>query len=311
MKTKTFLEIQKKLFNAFESGNFAEVQKLIDETVIRFPDRMEKYSFWRACTFARIGEKEEAISVLQEALSLGVWWNPNTLMRDPDLSLLHDEDQYQLIIQQCQSILEKQEPKENLFVPFGDEHAQTGIFSIHWRGSNIEDFAPFWVEGNDYLIGFPQSSQPYAFNSYCWDDHEKAIVEVRHALKRFNERFEFDNLIVAGASQGGKLAIELALDNKSLHVKGFIAVVPAIVNLTEIESMIMKANKPNLKGCIITGDQDPFYKKTQELVEIFKQNNIECNIFVTEGLGHFFPDDFSKLLIKAVDFINKGGLNED
>lgn len=305
MRTNTFFEMQKKVFNAFERSEFDEVHKLIEEMEIEFPNRREKYSFWRACAFARMGEKEEAISVLQEALSFGIWWNPNTLMRDPDLSSLHEEEQYQLILQQCQSILEKQEPKETLFVPFGDEHSKTGIFSIHWRGSNIEDFAPFWLEGNDYLIGFPQSSQQYAFNSYCWDDHEKAIVEVTHALTRFSERYEFDNLIVAGASQGGKLAIELALDNKNSHVKGFIAVVPPIVNLTAIESLIMKANKSNLKGCIITGDQDPFYKKTMELVEIFKQNHIECNILVTEGLGHFFPDDFPKLLIKAVDFINK------
>ncbi|SES18611.1 tetratricopeptide repeat protein [Psychrobacillus sp. OK032] len=309
MKTHTFFGIQKKVFNAFERSEFDEVLKLIDEAEIELPKRREKYCFWRACAFARMGEKEKAISVLQEALSLDVWWNPNTLMRDKDLSSLHEEDEFQLIIQRCQSILETQELKEALFVPFGNEHAKTGIFSIHWRGSNIEDFAPFWLEENDYLIGFPQSSQSYASNSYCWDNHEKAIAEVKDSVEKFYEQYEFDNFIVAGTSQGGKLSIELALDKKYTNVKGFIAVIPAIENITTFESLIVNANKPNLKGCIITGDQDPFYEKTMELVEIFKQNGIECSIFVTEGLGHFFPDNFSQQLKKAVDFINKGEFN--
>lgn len=303
MIKRTFFELQNQVFNAFKRNEMDEVHKLIDETEIEFPERMEKYCFWRACISAKNGETEKAISILREALSNGVWWNPNTLTRDPDLSSLQDLPDFQIIMNECQTILENQPYKgKSIFVTYGNVQANTGIVSTHWRGSNVEDFAPFWLERNDYLIAFPQSTQPYGFNSYCWDDHEKAIIEVKDSLNKFNEQFEVDHLIIAGASQGGKLSIELAFSEHS-NVKGFIAVVPSIQDVAAIESLIEHTKKTNIKGCIITGDLDPFYEKTMELQKVFERQGIECKFLVTEGLGHFFPDNFSEQLKEAVEFI--------
>lgn len=310
MKERTFIELQNLVFKSFGKRDFDEVHKLINEIEMEFPERIEKYCFWRACTFAYMGQRKKAISVLREALSKGVWWNPYTLTQDPDLKALLEMEEFQTIIKECQSVLEKQEhKKQSELYTYGNEFSKTGILSIHWRGSNVEDFAPFWLEGNDYFIGFPQSSQTYGFNSYCWDNHEQAVKEVKDSLYKFNQQFEMDNLIMAGASQGGKLSIEIAFSEDSIDMKGFIAVIPAIKEVEPIESLIKNTKKSNLRGCIITGDQDPFYEKTMELVEIFKQNGIECSIFVTEGLGHYFPDNFSQQLKKAVDFISKGEFN--
>lgn len=303
MIKRTFFELQNKVFNAFKRNELDEVHKLIDETEIEFPERMEKYCFWRACIYAKTGEEEKAISILREALNKGVWWNPNSLTRDPDLNALQDLPDFQMIMKECQSILENQPYKgKGMFVTYGNVHSNTGIVSIHWRGSNVEDFAPFWLERNDYLIAFPQSAQTYGYNSYCWDDHEKAVIEVKDSLNKFNKQFEPDNLILAGASQGGKLSIEIAFSEDS-NVKGFIAVVPSIQDVVTIKSLIENTKKTNIKGCIITGDLDPFYEKTMELQEIFERQGIECKFFVIEGLGHFFPDNFSEQLKEAVDFI--------
>lgn len=58
-----------------------------------------------------------------------------------------------------------------------------------------------------------------------------------------------------------------------------------------------------MKGCIIIGNQDPFFKNTLKLMELFKTKRIDSKLIVIEGLGHFFPQNFSQLLSEAVEYI--------
>ncbi|WP_242198618.1 hypothetical protein [Bacillus cereus group sp. BfR-BA-01492] len=53
-----------------------------------------------------------------------------------------------------------------------------------------------------------------------------------------------------------------------------------------------------MNGCFLI-----LYEKTMELMDVFKTYNIECKCIVREGLGHFFPDDFPKLLAEVSQYI--------
>ena len=99
------------------------------------------------------------------------------------------------------------------------------------------------------------------------------------------------------------MSIELSLDDNILDIKGFIAVIPAVQNISPMETIIKTRKKCNLKGCIITGDKDPYYRKTLELMQLFEVHGIPCKRIVKEGLGHEFPGDFTSLLQEAVDYI--------
>ena len=70
-----------------------------------------------------------------------------------------------------------------------------------------------------------------------------------------------------------------------------------------MEELLKKNKHARLRGCMITGDQDPFYSKTMELAALFEEYGLPCRIIVKKGLGHFFPDDFPDLLTEAVSFI--------
>lgn len=168
----------------------------------------------------------------------------------------------------------------------------------------MKDFAPYWLDDdllNNYVFGFPQSSQVFGCNTYCWDDMDISVKEITTMFNEFKEKFNSKEDIIAGASQGGRLAIELVL-NDIIASKGFIAVIPSIQNVAAFENLINE-NKKVIKGYIITGDKDSFYNNVVELVKIFEKNNYQCRLIVKEGLGHFFPKDFTDLLKEAIEFV--------
>ncbi|WP_441294180.1 TPR end-of-group domain-containing protein [Bacillus sp. FJAT-27225] len=291
----------------FELGKYEEAHTLIEKAQKEFPKRLDKTIFWEACIYSIQGNQENAIAVLKEGIQKGVWWNPLALTRDPDLNNLQNNKEFQVIVNECKDIFDsyKGMSSPKLFT-YGNDKSNSGLFSLHWRGSNVKDFAPYWFDNNllnDYLFGFPQSSQVFGYNAYCWDKQDIAVEEIITSYRDFKEKFNTKQDIIAGASQGGKLAIELSLNGNILGTKGFIAVIPAIQDLASLEGLLVRSEN-KIKGCIITGDKDFFYTKTVELAKLLGENDFQCKLMVKEGLGHFFPSDFTDLLKEAVDFIH-------
>ena len=307
MSEGKFVERQKELFSSFEKGDMNEALALIQQIKIEFPERLEKIRFWEACAFSILGKEQAAVATLQEGLKEGIWWNPYILTADPDLRNLQTHDGFKKIVEQCEEIFNTQNENATceLFV-YGNRQSEIGILCMHARGTNVKDSAPYWLHEKDeqsYLFGFPQSSQVFGYQAYCWDDQEIALKEVEQAHKEFHKVSHIRSQIIGGASQGGKLAIELSLSKALPGIKGFIAVMPAIKNVAAIEALLKENNHSGLKGYIIIGDQDPFYQNTLDLMAILKAYEIDCQLIVKEGLGHFFPDDFSNMLSEAVAYI--------
>jgi predicted esterase len=307
MSEAQFVEVQDQLINLVDKGNLNEIHSLINKAQIEFPEKLDKTILWEASFYSIQGKQTEAIAAFLRALNEGVWWNPNTLIRDPDLKSLQNLEEFKLIVKKCEDLLESSghNSKSKLFI-FGNQKAEIGIFSLHWKGSNVRDYSSYWLENKmlqDYLFGFPQSSQVYGYNSYCWDNQDIAFKEIEKTYMDFKEGYNIKRCILAGASQGGKLSIELSLNKKLLGINGFIAVIPAIEDTSSIEKLLKEKSKLNLRGCIITGDKDPFYNKTLELMPILEALGIKSKLIVKEGLGHFFPNDFRDLLAEAVEYV--------
>ena len=307
MSETKFVELQKELFSLFKLEKYNEVHSLIERAQVEFPERLDKIIFWRACAYSIQGNPDNAIAALKEGLQKGIWWNPLILTRDQDLNNLQNIEEFKIIVNECEEILESHthKSKPQLFT-YGNDKSNTGLFSLHWRGSNVKDFAPYWFDNSlldDFLFAFPQSSQVFGYNAYCWDNKNISVEEITASFRDFKEKFNTKQDIIAGASQGGKIAIELSLNGNILGTKGFIAVIPAIQDVASFESLIV-GNRNKIKGCIITGDEDPFYNKTVELVKLFEENEFQCKLIVVEGLGHFFPTNFTDLLKEAIEFIH-------
>jgi predicted esterase len=305
------LELQKELFKLFEEGKYNDALKLAKTIEEISADMKYKTLFWRACLYCALQEPSSAINELNIGLNEGIWWNPNTLLNDPDLKPLQEIEGFKRVLIQCESKLNEisaiTKPESLILTPYGKMNNQIPlIYSLHWRGDNIKRFSQYWdikELRDDHVFAFPQSSQVHGYNEYCWDNNGVAKAEAVSSLGKVvsDMNIEKNDVILAGASQGGTLALELALENENIpNIKGFIIVVPSLREIAKYEQLIDKAKDRGLKGYMITGDKDYFYASVTDLHNLFLKKGFPCELFVKQGMGHFFPDNFQTILPQAI-----------
>ncbi|MHA2055756.1 MAG: hypothetical protein ACW99F_19475, partial [Candidatus Hodarchaeales archaeon] len=184
------------------------------------------------------------------------------------------------------------------------------LFVLHWRGGNNSEFEVYWnkiIEQNEILLCLLQSSQISGDNQFCWDDERKGLSEMQQSLSFLKKKFNIDSskVILAGASQGARLSF-MALLSNFIPASGFIYTFPSIGDSTAfINDFKIVKSLQSLKGSIIVGQHDNFYKENKLLCEILIDSGVECQFFSYPELGHVFPDDFDIILKKSVDYILK------
>ncbi|WP_226577790.1 alpha/beta hydrolase [Halobacillus litoralis] len=303
-----FVNLQQRVIELVQGGKNNEALSLIEEAKQQFPHKLDRLGHWKANLYTLEGKKEKAMAELEEVLENGLWWNPEILTSDPELEGIKGMPEFTAVIDRCQSIFEQeQQITEMKWKTSGDPDNQKVIFPLHWKGSNMEDFAQQWSEEEilaDYFLGIPQSSQIFSYNCYAWDDREVAVSDVLHAFRAFEQKYDIKGkeVILAGASQGGHLAALMSLRGDVEEFNEFIAVVPAF-EADEIKEIIETNPNPKARGCIITGDRDPFYKQALETADLLKSHNIPCELMMKEGMGHELPEDFPGVLKEASAFV--------
>jgi hypothetical protein len=89
-----------------------------------------------------VSHSTEAIAALLRVLNKGVWWNPNILIRDPDLKSLQNLEEFKLIVKKCEDLFESsgQNSKSKLFI-YGNQKADVGYYIGFMRFLNTMKFS--------------------------------------------------------------------------------------------------------------------------------------------------------------------------
>ena len=279
----SFEELQTQMFDLFYARDLAGAFAVAESASRLYPDRLPKTAYWKACILSLMGRSEEAVSALAQGLAKGAWWSPIMLNRDPDLEAARTLPQMAEVLaetdQRWRAAQVHSKPQTFILDPRDRTAAPTGhdgalpplMLALHWyTGTGPEFIERFRSAADDlgFLLASAQSSQMCAKGQYCWNDQALGEAEVTQALAglRASHRFDADSIVLAGASQGGRLAITLSL---ALPLCGFIAVVPAVGSVEAFAPHIKSAAERGVKGYIITGERDHFLAVEQRTSSAF------------------------------------------
>lgn len=330
---ESFEDLATQMFNYYSTGDLRKALAVADSASLQYPEKVAKTAYWKACILSLMRRPEEAVCALEQGLSQGAWWAEPTLLYDPDLEGARASALMEQVIAESarrwrneQSTAATQiftlEPGPEA-ATHGPQDAVTSpasplMLAFHWRNGSgpefIDRFRPA-AERMGFLLAAVQSSQMCANEEYCWDDQAQGEQEVLEAFARLRASHAFDdgNVILAGASQGGRLAITMSLaggsrngwspDNPPLSSRGFIAVVPAIRDVDMFMPYLESAACRGVRGYIITGERDHFVTEVSKLQTVLKNAGVDCFTEIVKDMPHTFPKDFPDRLMRAIRFV--------
>ena len=90
--------------------------------------------------------------------------------------------------------------------------------------------------------------------------------------------------------------------NDILPVKGFIALGPDKPQDFGREN-VQNARQRGCRGVILEGEQVIDNPDLQEMVTLFKELGFPYELIINEGIGHWYPDDLTAKVERAITFI--------
>lgn len=303
---KNFYGYQKEFFELYFQNKIEAALKKAEEIDEIYPDKAYKTKYWKACLYGILKNDEKALSALEELRDSGQWFSPQLLSKEEDLKRLWYNQKFEEILdvftERKIKALEESAPVKLEFIPA--EPSEKFIVALHWRMGNAEEFSRYWKNSakklNMRLMAL-QSSQVLGTEMYCWDNMDLGKKEVKNEISVYIEERDLSesNMILAGASQGARLAFELVIEKK-LNPYMLLLVVPAFRNV-EGYSKSIKDLPDNLLVRMVTGGKDQFHKDVIAINEMMKKNDIDSRLKILKNMGHTFPEDFGSYLRKILD----------
>jgi pimeloyl-ACP methyl ester carboxylesterase len=259
-----------------------------------------------------MGNTDQALDLLEEALEADLWFFPDGLRQDPDLESLQGLSRFERILEVCskrQAAARKQaKPQRLVLEPTGTGSGRQLplLIALHGNNSSAEHSSQFWQPAADqgWLVALAQSSQVTGPGRYGWNDREWTEHDIRYHHQSLIEQYDLEreSVILAGFSMGGRWAAWMSL-NELIPNLGFIAIAPFIPDIQRFVPLLEAAKDRFIRGYVIAGEKDAnCYAGTRELVAAMKSHGIPCEFESHADLGHAYPPDFRDSLDRARRF---------
>jgi predicted esterase len=174
--------------------------------------------------------------------------------------------------------------------PSGAVWEQRSLLVLHSRCDTARSFVERWrpLVDEGWTLVAPQSSQPCDTAGFCWDDAELALREIRGHLEdcRRLRGMDLEGMVMAGASQGARLALELAMEIG----------VPALCAIPSFPPGYDVSQFSSLPGHVpvgfLLGGQDPENERTRQVIAALDSSGVPLVTREIKGTGHDFPEGF-------------------
>lgn len=300
--------LQKEYNGLWEQGKLNEALAKVLEAAKLYPEEDYTIQLDLAALYLELNRHQEAKEILQSAFDQGYWFTKVFIQP------FFQEETFSELTEQWERLREEAEGKATaksiIITPkdYDPTRSYPVFVALHGWGEDAAFFSQYWNSEkitNEYILIFPQSSQIIGYQNYCWDQRELAFEEITELIQQAQREdlLDLDQVIVGGFSQGGALAMDYALNQEQIPVKGFISLCPPKMEQMELDHLKAAGAEKGMKGVIITGDQDPCIADQREMVKRFEQANFAYQFVIEEGLGHWFPEKLGQYLKDALDFI--------
>lgn len=305
MEQITFAELTEKMILLYREGKFDEAYQLLEQNRGSFPEQAARLTFWRMCVLSLGGRPEEAISVFQQGLDSGLWWQ-GELFADPDVNAIRDLPEFQRLVAVSQEKYEEARPRIGRdYAILQPEPPASGLYplllTLHGRNGNKDVDLRQWevARQRGWLVVSCQSTQPVFPGAYHWDNPAQGLDDLLYYYEQATRRFAIDpeRMLIGGFSQGSGMAIYAAL-KWTLPLRGFIGIGTWWEDPTEFVPQ-----KEGVRGYFVVGEQDHTLERAREIQDVLKQNNVEFAEEVHADIGHQFSADFEASFDKATAFI--------
>ncbi len=307
----SFAFFRAEFMRLYHQGRLADAYDWLKLGGGQFPQQAALLFFWRACILCLLKKPGEAIQTLQDGLSLGYWWAEALLRDDADLADCQGLPEFEKIVQiseACHLKAEKEYPAEIFIYPPDSPLASSTplMVVLHSRSGNPQEMAQSYLTlvRQGWMVAMIRSSQMLFEGGFTWDDGARARSDIKDMMNELWENFpgEYFPLVASGFSQGGGLAIEIALDG-TFPVQGVIAVAPYLRNLPETSLIAATSEITRPRFYLVTGDEDSLQETFSGIENFLISKQFLCKRERQPNLGHDFPLDFEPSLLRGLEFI--------
>lgn len=285
-----------RLLRAHDAGDFAGGLVIARAAHAECPTMHVKTWFWQACMLSRLGDAAEAAAALRAGLGEGHWWSPRQLDGDADLDPIRGSPAFQAIREECSARFEQKRavsrPECLVLAPSSATWEPRSLFLIHGRGDTASHFAACWGElvNEGWTLIVPQSSQAYDSMGFCWDDMDLARQELRTHLddSRRKRGIETDGMVIAGASQGGRLALELAHES----AVPWLCVIPSFP--AGYDTAPMTGVPSHTRGAFLLGERDAAGFSARRVIRALESSGVHVAVSTMKDVGHELPGDLAE-----------------
>jgi pimeloyl-ACP methyl ester carboxylesterase len=306
-----FLELSDRVLELYRAGAFGEALGAVEAAAGRFPTRQATVVFWRACLQSVTGRSEDALASFKRGLDDGLCWSERFL-NDPDLEPLFGRAEFQEVVEESArrlAALPRHEVSLRTVEPPGEPRGL--LLALHGAAWDPDEFARHWGAGADagFLVAVPNSSLAMGPEEFTWDEPDGAERDVGRAFDLAFSRFEAQVesgrrcVVLAGFSQGGRIALDYALRGTPVPVTGYLGVGPGINDPDGLARLARGASERGLRAAFIVGDRDSLLDPVEKVHASLLEAGLASVLDIVPGLGHWFPEDFAERLPRALAFI--------
>lgn len=271
----------------------------------RFPGKGE-VPFWLACIHSRLGEPRAAVAALTAGLEAGHFWPQDWLLDDDDLEPLRERADFLDVVRASARAAAAAAPPARLDPVVLPARSASGlprapravVLALHGWGQDADEFALHWdaTAAAGFSVVVARSSLQPCPGFFVWDDRERALEDVAGQLEAAWDHTTPPAL--AGFSQGGGVAVDLALAGLPAPACGVLAISAGLDDITgppPVDSLAAAASR-GLRARLLVGDGDDALEDVRRLARVLSRAGLDGRLTVLPGVSHEVPEPPGEVL---------------